>query len=159
MGVTYQAAQNVPGLSAQQLLLMANTSTSPNRKNQFMLVTFTDNSKTTVHQIEQFPDFNTLQPATDWRNRTIPVLTLFAFDMLAQILAALGFPIICILVIHQILCCVWHHSLSYYILWCAARFCSSTSACHHHVELDSSLDFTDPSLLDQERSLHKTLAS
>jgi CubicO group peptidase (beta-lactamase class C family) len=94
-GVTYRAALNVPGLSSRQLLLMANTSTSPNKKNQFMLVTFTDSSKTTVSQIEQYPDFNTLQPLVDWRNNMLTVFVLFGFAMLAQLMSAFGFPIIC----------------------------------------------------------------
>jgi CubicO group peptidase (beta-lactamase class C family) len=94
-GVTYKAALNVPGLSSRQLLLMANTSTSPNKKNQFMLVTFTDSSKTTVSQIEQYPDFNTLQPLVDWRNNMLTVFVLFGFAMLAQLMSAFGFPIIC----------------------------------------------------------------
>jgi len=96
MGVVYQAALNVPGLSSQQLLLMANTSTSPNKKNQFMLVTFTDSSKSTVLQIEQYPDFNTLQPLIDWRNNSVTVFVLFAFALLAQLLTAFGFSGICV---------------------------------------------------------------
>ena len=99
MNVTFQAARNVSGLSPRQLLLMANTSTSLNQRNHFMLVTFTDKSRTTVHQIEQYPDFNTLQPITDWSNRMVPVLTLFSFGMIAQLLAALAFPIICVVVL------------------------------------------------------------
>jgi CubicO group peptidase (beta-lactamase class C family) len=95
MGVTYQAALNVPGLSSQQILLMANTSTSPDKKNQFMLVTFTDSSKTVVLQIEQFPDLNTLQPLDDWCNNVITVISLFAFAGLAQLMTAFGFSGIC----------------------------------------------------------------
>ena len=94
MGVTYQAALNVPELSSRQLLLMADTSTSPNHQNQFMLVTFTDSSKITVSQIEQFPDFNTLQPVIDWRNRMVTVVVLFAFGLLAQLVAAFGYAIL-----------------------------------------------------------------
>jgi len=95
MGVVYQAALNAQGLSSRQLLLMANTSTTPNNKNQFMLVTFTDSSKTSVSQIEQFPDLNTLQPLIDWRNSMVTVLVLFAFALLAQVITAFGFPGIC----------------------------------------------------------------
>jgi len=95
MGIVYQAALNVPGLSSQQLLLMANTSTSSNNKNQFMLVTFTDSSKMTVLQIEQYPDLNTLQPLVDWRNNAVIVFVLLAFAFLAQLVTAFGFPGIC----------------------------------------------------------------
>jgi len=95
MDVTYKVALNVQGLSSRQLLLMANTSTSPNKRNQFMLVTYTDNSKKTVLQIEQFPDFNTLQPLIDWSNNMITVYVLFAFGLLAQLITAFGFSIIC----------------------------------------------------------------
>jgi hypothetical protein len=64
-----------------------------------MLVTFTDSSKTTVSQIEQFPDLNTLQPLIDWRNSMVTVLVLFAFALLAQLITAFGFPGICVYVL------------------------------------------------------------
>ena len=100
-GVIYQAALNVPELLSNELFLISDTTTTLNNENRYMLVTYTDTSKSMVSQIEQFSTLNTLQLLTDWRNRVATVITLLVFGLLAQVIAAYGFTILFMIMLYK----------------------------------------------------------
>ena len=100
-GVIYQAALNVLELLSNELFLISDTTTTLNNENRYMLVTYTDTSKSMVSQIEQFSTLNTLQLLTDWRNRVATVITLLVFGLLAQVIAAYGFTILFMIMLYK----------------------------------------------------------
>jgi hypothetical protein len=86
----YQPAQIA--LPGNQILLQSDSSTTFMNRTEYMLVTFTDDTKSTVEQVENFALSDTLLPASqDWTLNVATVFTLFAFELLSSVLSTFGF--------------------------------------------------------------------
>ena len=89
-GTLYTVAANVTGLTTQQLLFQANTTSTPSHENIFLLATY--NSDGSVQQVEAFPDLSTNQPST-FATSLATVYAFAALFIIGWLVTLFGFPI------------------------------------------------------------------